>query len=78
MKGKFLELHLKENSGNPDTLRVNKNHVSGNLNAFEFQDANTGQFIFYFPALDISGYGDTKEKAFEIAEFSISEYFNYL
>lgn len=78
MSGRFSDFRLKENTHNPDTLRIRPNRVTGNLNTVEFQDADTKQFIYYFPALDISGYGETADKALEMAKFSISEYFSYL
>jgi hypothetical protein len=77
MSGKLTEFRIKETRGH-DNLHINKNNVTGNLNAVEFQDADTKQFIIYFPALQISGYGETAEKAIELAKFSINEYFGYL
>ncbi len=77
MNGEFTEFRIKE-TFHPDVIHINQKNVTGHLNAFEFQDADTKQFIFYFPALQISGYGETREKAFELAKFSISEYFSYL
>ncbi len=77
MSGNFRELRLKE-THHPDTIRIHNNNATGHLNALEFQDADTKQFIIYFPGLERSGYGETREKAFELAKFSISEFFSYL
>lgn len=77
MSENFREFRLKE-TRHPDTIHIHNNNVTGYLNAIEFQDADTNQFIIYFPALEISGYGETREKSFALAKFSISEYFNYL
>lgn len=73
----FNESELKE-TPHPDTLHINSKNVTGHLNAMEFQDADTNQYIVYFPAFKISGYGETKEKAVELAKFSIREYCEYL
>lgn len=77
MNVKFNEFTLKE-THHPDSIRINNKNVTGYLNALQFQDADTNQFVVYFPALEISGYGETIEKAFELAKFSISGYFAYL
>ncbi len=41
-------------------------------------DKHTRQHIVYCPSLEISGYGDTKEKAIEMFNFSINEFLKFL
>ena len=61
-----------------DLLRIKGLKVIGHLNILKFKDADTNQFVVFIPALEISGYGETDEKAAEMAKFSVKEYFTYL
>jgi len=78
MKGKFTDFAVKKNAGPSDTMRIKGSRIAGTMNGLGFRDADTGQFICYLPSVDISGYGETEEKAIEMAKFSLSEYFSYL
>lgn len=66
----------------PDTIRIKRTKASGQvkgfMNVLKFQDKDTKQFISYCPCFDLSGYGETKEKALEMLEFSVKEFFHYL
>jgi len=48
--------------------------VTASISVFKYQDKNTKQFIIYIPSLEISGYGETKEKATLMAQQSVAEY----
>jgi hypothetical protein len=61
-----------------DSLRIKSNKIVANINVFRFKDADTGQFVCYLPALEISGYGETEAKADEMAKFSVEEFIVYL
>ena len=47
-------------------------------NMLRFRDKDTRQIIFYIPSIDISGYGENEDKAMELLNFSVNEYFSYL
>jgi len=55
-----------------------KGIISGNVTVISFRDKDTRQMVIYVPALDLSGYGETEEKAEEMVKFSIQDYFDYL
>lgn len=63
-----------------DKLHVNKSagSINGGLSIFRFKDKDTHQFIYYCPSLDLSGYGESKEKAFAMLKFSISDLFDHI
>lgn len=78
--GQLELIPVKTNEPREEKLQVNKpaGKIHGGMAIIRFQDKDTKQFISFCPSLDISGYGLTKEKAFEMLRFSISEYFGYI
>lgn len=73
-----MQVVKHKNTLEHDTLRIKGLKVVGNLNILKFKDADTDQFVIFVPALEISGYGETEEKANKMAEFSVKEYFTHL
>jgi hypothetical protein len=73
----FLKKTKKAGS---DSLKINKRagNVSGSLTAIRFRDKDTRQIIIYIPALELTGYGATTEKAELMINFSMEDYFEYL
>ena len=75
------QLTITRVEGNPkdqiDSLRIKRNkskgHINGFMTVFKFQDKDTNQFISYCPSFDLSGYGETEDKAVEMLKFSVSE-----
>ena len=63
-----------------EMIHVNRNHksVKAVLKRFIYRDKDTRQIVIYIPSLEISGYGATLEKAIEMVQFSMDEYFTYL
>ena len=65
-----------------DELHIGKkgNHktIKANVKAFKYQDKQTQQFVIYIPSLEISAYGETKEKAEEMIHSSLQNYCVYL
>ena len=59
-----------------DTLHVNytSHHIKGHLTAFRFIDNDTNQWVVYLPTLELSGYGETLEKAQEMLRFHIEDF----
>ena len=79
--GELNILSVEKNAkGKADSLRINRSagKIHGFMNVFKFQDKDTKQMIAYCPCFDITGYGETENKAVEMLKFSISEYFNSL
>jgi predicted RNase H-like HicB family nuclease len=76
----FSEFKVTTEKTNVNNLNFNlqAKTVRGHLMGFFFIDNDTKQYVAYFPALEISGYGETKEKAEEMAKFSINQLFDYL
>lgn len=61
-----------------DELHIGKKSVEANLSAFKYQDKVTNQFIIYIPSVEISSYGETKEKAEEMIHESLKDLCKYL
>lgn len=59
---------------------VNKSagHVNFRCQTIQFVDKDTNQVVLYAPALDITGYGDTVEEAFQIFQFCSVEFCKHL
>ncbi len=56
------------------------NYQSGKSNSVELsfsrlKDNQTNQFVFHCQSQDVSGYGDTEEKALEMLKFNINQAF---
>lgn len=63
-----------------ETFRIDlsKRRFNGRFNSLRFIDKDTKQAVIYIPALEISGYGESFEKANEIVKFSVNEFCDYL
>ncbi len=48
------------------------------VNGLNFIDKDTKQFVIYIPSLNISGYGETKEKADEMIKESFDFFCSHL
>lgn len=59
-------------------IDVKKKKIISQINGYKFVDKDTKQVVVYIPALEISGYGETTEKADEMLKFNLKEYFQYL
>ena len=59
-------------------LRIGSNSISGTMLVFRFRDKDTRQIIHYAPALELTGYGNDEDKSFEMLQFSINNFFDYL
>ena len=59
-----------------DNLHINKGklHITGYLNVYRFVDKDTRQHVIYIPSLELSGYGETSDKATEMAKEALSEF----
>jgi hypothetical protein len=65
---------------NIEQLHINypKKAVKGVFGAVKFIDKDTRQHVIYMQSLEISGYGETPEKAFKMLRFSLDDFFNHL
>lgn len=63
-----------------DYLRLNirKKEIKCGLSFFRYRDKDTRQIVIFVPALDMTSYGATEEKAQEMMKFSMEEYSHYL
>jgi hypothetical protein len=59
-------------------INVQKESVSASIVAYMFKDKDTHQMVLYIPSLEVSAYGDTVDKAKEMAELSIKDCFSFL
>jgi len=74
------------NTGKADTLHFTNKRVGnmrhkrfrGYINIMRFTDKDTKQIVLYAPALEISGYGETEQKAFSMIKESINSLFDML
>jgi hypothetical protein len=61
-----------------DTMRIsrqgNKVRITVTLNCTAFIDKDTNQHVVYTPSLELTGYGETRAKAFEMLKESIDDY----
>ncbi|MCU0361369.1 MAG: hypothetical protein MUF75_11770 [Bacteroidia bacterium] len=73
-KGKPIrdEMHVRRGKGN------SIEEVKISVNALKYQDKNTGHFVVYIPALELSGYGETKAKAEMMIQHSLKDIIDYL
>lgn len=74
IKFEIKDLHPEDKN----TLHISNNGGSAGICVYNFIDKDTKQFVAYSPALDISGYGETEEKAQEMMKFAIEDYIKYL
>lgn len=63
---------------NSEHIHIGKGKATLSVVALKFVDKDTKQKCVYLPSLDISGYGETDEKATEMAKFCIIDFFQYL
>lgn len=68
---------IKE-TNSTDSLHIKRGHINASVTALQFKDADTHQFVIFVPSLNISGYGETHEKAQEIVKFNMDEFFKYI
>ena len=77
----LLTLDIKDNDRTThEYMRIDfrKRSVKGKFNLVGFQDKDTLQQVLYIPSLDISAYGDTQEKTYEMVRNAMDEYFDFL
>ena len=76
----FTNFRVTKKKYDSDLIHINtkKRRVRGQLSVFMFTDKDTLQTICYSPLLKLSGYGENEEKAREMLNLSIADYFEYL
>ncbi len=63
------QLHIK---------RGRQNAVTARLTIAEYIDKDTKQYVLYIPSLELTGYGETLEKADQMIKFSLDNFFDNL
>ena len=80
--GVFTKFEKTKEEHQSDSLRVatksNETTFEGGLSVFKMIDSDTSQHIIYIPALNLTSYGDTYEKAEEMMKFCIGDLFELL
>jgi hypothetical protein len=61
-----------------EELHIGKDGIKLVLFVYHFVDKDTKQYVVYSPTLDISGYGNTEDRAQEMMKFSIKDFAIYL
>jgi hypothetical protein len=63
-----------------DTMRIDlaKQGIDAVLSHITFTDKDTKQIVQYIPSLDVSGYGETEQKAQEMLQLVIEDLFSHL
>lgn len=59
------------------TINLKNGRIHGVLAGVSFIDKDTKQYVTYIPALELSGYGETKDKAEEMIKSSMNDLFNH-
>lgn len=75
-----LKIEKSRSRTSEETLRIlrSKGRAHGKVNIISYRDKDTRQIIMYIPSFDITGYGNTPEKAQEMVKFSFNEYLDML
>ena len=78
--GVFTSFMQSSDNINGDFIRINgnKGKIDGHMWAFKYIDKDTKQAIIYVPSFEISGYGETFDKAENILKFNLDQLFDYL
>ncbi len=58
--------------------RARRKRFKGFLMVMRFIDKDTKQIVLYAPSFEVSGYGETEDKAFEMLKNSLDNTFSYL
>lgn len=76
----MAEFNFSSQKLDQDLLRIDftKKKIRFEGNVVRFRDKDTRQIVVYIESLDISGYGNTGEKANEMASFLLKDFFNWL
>jgi hypothetical protein len=78
--GVFQEVTYTPGVANQENIRIDKNrrHISLKVTMYRLIDTDTKQWVNYVPALDLTSYGATQEKATVMLNSSIDDLFEYL
>jgi hypothetical protein len=76
------EITISYNSKKLDeeTLRINTStrRANGRFSMFRWKDKDTLQFVLYIPSLEITAYGETEERAREMLDSAVRNFFQWL
>jgi len=78
-----IEWSFKPDLTNPSKeqfIIINRSKFSGQVrvSVYKFIDKDTGLFMHYLPAFELTGCGDTELKSFTMLEFSVKDFFGWL
>ena len=70
---------LKAGEEREETLKIEyKRLAKASLYAYRFVDKDSHQIVFHIPSIDVSGYGETFEKAKEMLRFAVNDFFEFV
>ncbi len=74
-----LELHFSNKPLDLEFIKINqrKRKIDAGLSLLKYTDKETNQVIIYIPSLELTGYGETLEKAKEMIIFSVDDLMKY-
>jgi hypothetical protein len=80
LMGLFQNLSISEKTLQQDSLQINKPNgkVHTSARIFRYRDRDTRQIVYYIPSLELSSYGSTEKKAFEMLKSSLEDFFGFL
>ncbi|MBC7425569.1 MAG: hypothetical protein H7321_03445 [Bacteroidia bacterium] len=79
----FISYNINNKKRDEDFIRISsdklgKKQITGSFRITRFIDKDTNQKIHYIPALELTSYGDTNEKADEMMKQVLNNYFDFL
>lgn len=79
-KDTMIDFNRSKEPVKQESLKINskKGNIHLQVNGINFIDKDTKQFIIYIPSLDISAYGETKNKAEDMLKESFDFFCRHL
>ena len=78
----IVKIKVLKDKEQDDFLRIQRNEkvksVKGHLKVIKYRDKDTRQIVLVIPSLDLSSYGATEKKAFEMMKFTIENFLDFL
>ena len=72
------KIHVTEGALANQVLKVKNGVIHMSCTGLKFIDKDTNQYVVYIPALELSGYGNTLEKAIEMMEQALDDFCDFL
>lgn len=63
-------LHIKSSKG--------VTSIRSHINIVRYQDKDSGQWVFYAPSFELSGYGENQDKALQMIKEAFGDFLDYM